>query len=334
MTQRGRTADHLSWCGPDLPRVTVGFVICERFVGFVTVLLIAGCGPAVGIDEGQTDGATLSSSTTGVDSGGSSPTPTTAGPSGGVTGGVTTTVPTTTTGSESTGDSELGTSAFLLNPDGGAIHDPCDILSQDCGNGEACRPWSVDGGPVWNSARCSPVPASPDPVGAPCVMEGGPVSGIDSCEEGAMCINVDEDTLAGTCVEFCDAVCADPQDTCVEGNDGFISVCLPQCDPLLQDCQDGETCVGSHGVVEFYCVAPGTPIVDDAQVQPGACGDGRVGVPAALIDGCEEGEPCCTDFCDLSEPMPDCPMGLQCESWVVKGTSPGEQNVGACVSPS
>lgn len=151
-----------------------------------------------------------------------------------------------------------------------------------------------------------------------------------------MCVNVDEGTLEGRCVGFCDgednnAICPDPTTTCILGNDGWVSLCMTTCDPLLQDCGAGENCVGSWGTETFFCASQGLPYEDAEQVRVAACEQGRVAVPAELRADCDGSEPCCVDFCDLTEP--DCDEGLICEPFVPEGSTLGVFDVGACISP-
>lgn len=284
---------------------------------------------------------------------GSAPNPSTTGPRpGGESVGVTTnpdpisttvgsaTDPSTdpTTDPDDTGAESTSGNPFLIDPDGGVGGDPCSIWDQDCPKGEACRAWANDGGPLWNFLRCSPVAEMPDGIDEPCVVEGGPVSGVDSCGVGAQCVNVDPATLEGTCAQFCDGepanpICPNPEDTCIEGNDGWVALCLRQCDPLLQDCGGDEICVGSWNEADFFCARQDLPYEDAVGVQVAACGIGRVAVPPELVDGCDDDIPCCTDFCDLETADPLCPKGLQCESFVEEGSFPGQFFVGACLSP-
>lgn len=314
------------------------------------LLLIAplACGPAVGTDD---DGGGTSEGTT------SGAPPVTTGPRpGGESGGVTSTNPTTSPGSatdpstdpttdpgsttspDDSGSGSTSDNPFLIPPDGGLDGFPCSTFDQDCAKGEACRAWANDGGPVWNFVRCSPVAAEPDGVGEPCVVEGHPATGIDSCDVGAMCVNVDEDTLEGSCAEFCggspeEPSCPDPTTDCVQGNDGWVALCMVSCDPLLQDCGGGQACVGSWGSYSFFCATPELPYEDPDGIRVAACGVGRVAVPPDLRDDCDGSEPCCVDFCDLGEVDPDCGEGFTCGPFAPEGMMPGPFFVGACVSP-
>jgi len=140
--------------------------------------------------------------------------------------------------SSSSGSQEHGgCMVFCESPDGGSVHYECDIWMQDdCGPGLKCLPWANDGGKSWNAPRCSPLDPHPRAPGEPCMVEGSAFTGIDDCELGAMCWNVDAETNEGECVAFCDgtpdnAVCDDPDTTCVMSHEGVLNLCLPEPPP-------------------------------------------------------------------------------------------------------
>ncbi len=126
----------------------------------------------------------------------------------------------------------------------------CNLFRQNCyDDSEKCMPWANDGGGQWNSTRCSPVADNPGQPGDPCTVEGNALSGIDDCDIGMMCWDVDPATNAGTCVSMCnsnqcnpDPSCEDPSTTCAIAYDGNIALCLPTCDPLMPDCSPEQGC--------------------------------------------------------------------------------------------
>ena len=143
------------------------------------------------------------------------------------------------------GSSSAGAS-FLPDPDGGLGYQ-CDLLTQDCPPGEKCVPWANDGGTTWNAYRCSPIDADPGEPGDPCTVEVSPTSGIDDCELGTMCWNVDPRTNTGVCVALCTGdlaapICEDPQTHCAISGVGVLALCLPTCHPFVQDCAENEGC--------------------------------------------------------------------------------------------
>jgi hypothetical protein len=91
-----------------------------------------------------------------------------------------------------------------------------------------------------------------------------------------MCWNVDPETNQGTCAGFCvgnenDPHCDHPGDECSISGSGF-AICLPTCDPLAQDCPEGEGCWGAG---PFFCAG-------DASGDMGAYGD-----PCEFVNVCD-----------------------------------------------
>lgn len=214
----------------------------------------------------------------------------------------------TTEGSSTAGSDSSGavSNAFLDDTDtssscGDALPDgvvgltiECSLFDQDCCPGEACRSWANDGGSSWNASRCVPVDAEPGQVDEACTVQGSGYSGVDSCDVGLMCWDVDPDTLAGTCIDYCDGdetepTCSRSEDVCTISNDGSLPVCLPSCDPLLSDCDSGDACAPRGGEDTFVCVPQ--------RYVP--CPAGTTEVSQA--PGCGEDEPCCSPYCDLSD---------------------------------
>jgi len=219
----------------------------------------------------------------------------------------------------------------------------CDVWLQNCAAGEKCMPWSDDGSGSWNSWRCSPLDPAPDQFGEDCMVEGSGTSGIDSCDLGLMCWNVDAETNMGVCTELCDgcpddASCETAGQVCTITNDDFLTICLPGCDPLAQDCPAGQAC---YPVNESFLCAP------DASGVNGQYGDGCAFInacdpglaclaEASLPGGCGGAPGCCTEFCDLSDPTGDAQCmgdagGQMCTAWYGMGMAPpGYEDVGVC----
>lgn len=145
-----------------------------------------------------------------------------------------------------TADDTAGGGFIYGSPDGGPSPFECDIFDQDCPEGEKCTAWGSSGG-AWNATRCVPVVDNPGQPGDDCTVEGSAVSGVDDCDIGSMCWNVDSETNMGRCIALCigdaaNPMCADPDATCSITNDGSLVLCLLSCDPVLQDCSEGEGC--------------------------------------------------------------------------------------------
>jgi hypothetical protein len=307
-----------------------------------TALLSFGC-PA---EDPPTDTGVVEDDDDGDTSGGEQIT--TASDTVGMTSMATTTTEPQTTGPEgSTGMEETSGPSFLQEPDGGGVAVECDVWEDDCPEGEKCMPWANDGGNSWNATRCSPLAPDPGQVGDPCTVEGSGVSGIDTCTSRSMCYYVDPETNEGICIGFCDGTPAAP--TCDAGyictivNDGVLTLCRPECDPLLQNCEGTNVaCLQATGNDGFTCII-------DASGEAGAAGD-----PCEFINSCDpglacmgaEGVPdcggatgCCTEFCDLTEPDPaaGCTLGggVDCVGWWEDGQAPpGYEHVGICVIPA
>jgi hypothetical protein len=250
---------------------------------------------------------------------------------------------TSTTGSPNPG--------FLPVPDVGDSAFQCDIFTQDCPVGQKCTPYNSESPEIpdtWDGWRCTPLAEDPVPPGEPCHTEGGPTSGIDDCELGAMCYSVDPDTLEGACVNLCmgsaDAYfCEDPSTVCEIETGGPVLVCLPICDPVVQDCPAGQACypiqedwfcrpdasgdLGAYGdPCEFITVCdPGLICLDASTVPPGQACEGAAG--------------CCTEVCDITDPAGDMQCtgaaeGQACVPWYEDGEAPPRwEDVGACMLP-
>jgi hypothetical protein len=230
-----------------------------------------------------------------------------------------------------------------MRPDGYGYQFECDIFEEDCPRGSKCMPWADDGGNSWNATKCVPIARDPNAVGEPCTVEGSGVSGVDDCELHAICWDVDPRTNMGVCVAMCsgtadDPGCLDACETCVITSEGVLTLCLPSCDPLADDCGPGQVCY---------------PIVDDFGCAPDASGDlGAAGDPCEYINACDAGlfcanpyavpgcdglAGCCALFCDTAtvDPCPDAPAGVECVPWWTEPPPGGcvTPTLGACVLP-
>lgn len=284
------------------------------------VVTMVGCEPSSPFVDASAETA---SSETGDDPGGSS-------------SGTTTSMPgeTGSGGDESTSDPGNG---FIQPLDGGSPSHECSTWTQNCPGGQKCTFWANDGGSSWNATRCVEIAPDADQAGEPCTVEGSGVTGLDTCEIGAMCWDVDPETNEGTCVDFCtggesNPVCADPTMFCV-GRGPYL--CLPSCCPLERDCPEGQACY---------------PVFHDFLCAPDASGDtGGFGEPCEFINSCDPGmlcasaetvpncagtQGCCTAFCEVGSSScsllhPD----LECTPWYGEGDAPpGQDHIGACLS--
>jgi len=300
------------------------------FVGALSLALLGGCGPEEG-DADANDDASVNDSEEG--------------------GTIDPTTPGTTAGNETNDDAPVGTSgsagdstggddvSFIETPDGGVAM--CDMWTQDCPDGEKCMPWANDGGSTWNATRCSPIDDDPGQPGDECTAEGGGFSGLDTCDLASMCWDVDGETNTGTCVSFCegsavDPLCSDPDEVCPITSDGLPILCLPTCDPLLQDCVEGQTChPKGDGFICFPDASGGMGVFGDPCEYFNECAPGFWCASAESVPGCVGSGGCCASYCNTSAPMSSCEPGTECVSWHEEGTAPtGEEDIGVCVTPA
>ena len=158
------------------------------------------------------------------------------------------------------------------------------------------------------------------------------------------------DTDAPACVvdgmlgegEQCDDGNEDPGDGCTEcaveegwGCFDEPSSCFTACDPLLQDCADGDACYPADPI--FVCAPDGSArsgqqYADCTTVN--GCNPGLVCIEADTVMACDNpGGGCCTTICDLQQPV--CPDMLDCFAFYDPGMAPeGLDHVGACAESS
>lgn len=294
------------------------------------LLLLAACGttPAAGAGAESSSGQPTPSGSTSTDS-------------------TTSSTESQPAGSSSTTevDETVGVS-FITVPDGGPASIECSIFEQDCPRGEKCNAWANDGGSAWNATRCVPLSPDPDDAGEVCTVTESGVSGLDSCDVGSLCWDLDARTAEGTCTPYCVGAppqlsCQDPNRVCIVGaKAAVLSLCFPQCSPLDPDaCDAGLGCYAlvfpAEGV--FRCG------IDDSD------GRGAAFDPCDNFDDCDPGlgctdstavgeacpvdaESCCTPFCDLQSP--ECPEGTECIPYFPERSAPPiHESLGSCGQP-
>jgi hypothetical protein len=238
-------------------------------------------------------------------------------------------------------------SGFIDTADGGTPSFECDVWTQDCPEGQKCMPWDNSGQGAWNATKCTPLNPNPDQVGDDCTVEGSGTSGVDSCAIASMCWAVDPETNVGTCVAFCTGTeanpsCDNPTTTCSITNSGSLILCLPVCDPLTQNCPDGQAC---YGVGNAFICAPNASAADggnygDPCEYLNVCNPGLFCAGAAGVPGCQGSQGCCSNFCDLTSPdgASQCGGvggGQECVPWFEENTAPpGFEDVGGCFIPN
>jgi len=235
-------------------------------------------------------------------------------------------------GSSSSGD------GFIVPPDGG-VSGECDPKLQDCPRGEKCTAVSSGPGEPWGVNQCVPVMGD-STVGDPCDIMDGKYTGLDNCDVGFICLLTDDDGKGGACVEFCDenSLCPLTDANCVVYNDGSLPICLASCDPLVQDCPEGQACYSSAGDL-FVCfkesAMPGEGMPGQECQYVNQCQEGSFCAATAAVANCPpESTGCCTPYCPVDEGPGPCQPTEECVEFFDAGTAPpGYENVGVCAVP-
>lgn len=221
----------------------------------------------------------------------------------------------------------------------------CNLWTQDCPDGWKCGPRDPSGGAdYWNENRCVPLADDPAQPGEPCDVEGWPFSGEDDCDLGSFCWDLDP-AKEGRCIEHCIGTpeehgCADEALVCVWTFSAAVTLCLPPCDPLLQDCLDGEACHGVHQVFACFPELEALGGYGDACTHPIMCDAGMFCAHPDFVPNCDFGPAtgCCSPFCNLMDDEPDAVCvahspELACAPWFALGRAPAAyEHVGRCLS--
>ncbi len=280
------------------------------------------------------------------------------GTSSGTTGGETSGVPTTGVPATSSIDAASSTSSTTETSTGTSTTDPapddtcsslcddptgpspiaCDVLAQDCPEGEKCAPFIEGDESAWNAAKCVPVMGEGQ-AGELCTTVEGAASGLDDCAKQAMCWSVDLQ-MHGYCIALCSG--SELMPVCAEGSDCYLVtevlvLCIPECDPLLQDCPG-----------ELLCISFGDTFVcdlDDSEAEghlfgacelPHQCDKGLTCLSAGAANECDaQADGCCLPVCDLDDADLVCPgVGQVCVSLYEEGMAPESfEHVGGCTLP-
>ena len=245
----------------------------------------------------------------------------------------------TTANSTSSGDIEVPTA--FLQPSDFYSFQTCSVLAQDCPPGEKCAPWMADDDTLIDDERCVPVAPDADRVGEPCTFEDGVLSGVDSCELGAICWDLDVEAGTGTCYALCIGAeeslhCDHPDQLCMASDgDAALRICVPTCHPLANDCGAGMGCYPAYD--SFVCapasVLPGGGGYGDECLELNSCDAGYFCAPSHGVEGCPSSG-CCSPFCEIGNPS--CPGASQ---ECVPAFEPGQarygyEDVGFCVVPA
>lgn len=208
----------------------------------------------------------------------------------------------------------------------------CNPHTQDCPEGFKCILWAERGNPGQSTTTvCAAVSDEGDPLYAECEITPG--SCTDSCAGQEVCMPFV--STPQQCLHPCSS-----HDECGAGEVcngcGTCSLfwCLPTCDPLAPECPaELPTCALSSGAFQCTAFTPGEEGLGDPC--DGLCAPGlHCTLGEDLAPPCD-GLSCCTELCDLDDPVPACTVAEhECVS-VFEGTNPwpGQEHVGLCRLP-
>jgi len=231
-------------------------------------------------------------------------------------------------------------------PDAGVGDGECDPWAQDCPDGFKCMAFAEEGEGSFMGNTCTAVVADPNQDGDPCKVEGGWWTGIDDCDYGLVCWDINHETNTGNCVAMCtgsqDAYdCPSADDVCVFWVPGISHVCLTHCDPLIQDCNAGQACLPEYSTNAEEWVCKAEYSFDEGQefdecALSNACDPGLMCFDPTLAIECAGAEVgCCLSICDLANPQCN-GEGAECTSFYgfLGGEPPPEYaDVGLCAVP-
>lgn len=282
----------------------------------IMVTLVVSCIDGKGIQTSATDGP--------IGSSGSDSTP----GSTIMTADATTEVAATSTGDGAT------TATVSTGGETGNEGELCDFYKQDCKPGFKCAPLDA---PICLSDQFKCVPLVEPTVGdgGLCTLSDGICGGVDNCEVGLFCSFSDEEQLFGTCLAICMGAigegftCSVPTQECVRTG-GDVSVCIPRCHPLKQDCGAGQTC--SYQGLQFGMVCIAQDPMPSGLLMPCAsekdCEVGLSCVPDG-VSGCQGA--CCTPFCNVQDANSCASVpGATCVALEFSEPSPQLTDVGIC----
>jgi hypothetical protein len=294
------------------------------------LLVLAACGNGVG-PPNQTSTASDLTDT-------SAPTSTsTHGGGHSETGAGVTTSTTSTTGTSTPTTTTTETTATIPD-DIGDIE--CSAFAQDCPPGTKCNWYVADGGNTWNKARCVAIMDDPDQFDEACFVVGEFTSGVDSCDIGLLCWEVDPATNRGTCVSYCVGTeeapfCSMSKHVCL--NSSEFALCYEECDPLAQDCSADEICFFHN--FWFICDVDASGAegqIHDPCMFVNVCDPGNLCVDfsIAAVECDQSTTGCCEPYCDLTL-LNTCPgEGQVCRPFFEEGTTPpGLEHIGVCALP-
>ncbi len=291
--------------------------------------VLSACGPTAGPQASGEDGSSQGQTTATATTAAPSTSMATSGPP----------PPATSQGVDDTGFEDT-------SPPVADLPDDCSLFDQDCPRGYKCVAWARDGGGAFNATRCVEIVDNPSQPGEPCTVEGGPVSGLDDCDLGAICWDVDPKTSEGHCVSMCEwqsdsPGCPGPCEQCEVTQNAF-GVCFTPCDPLLQNCLPGQAC---YPISDTFSCAPDASGPDAGGIGTpcefiNVCSPGLLCLDLDLVPDCQGGLGCCAPVCPVNgaDPCPGLLPGTECTPWFEDGPPQPRRCLadepGVCVLPS
>ena len=120
---------------------------------------------------------------------------------------------------------------------------------------------------------------------------------------------------------------------CVGFRESFNPVCRPMCDPVAQDCPEGDAC---RAVLLGYACMLDTAGDVGGYLDPCDhlynCSAGYECVLDGWLPECRSSD-CCTPYCDVNVEGA-CPEGLACIALYEPGENPAYEHVGLCAVES
>ncbi len=210
----------------------------------------------------------------------------------------------------------------------------CTYAADDCPLGQKCMPISTDGDTYLDDQECRPVVAEPDRPGEACSILAEEGDGLDTCARHSVCRD-------GVCVPMClgtfdYGVCSSTEARCEGNAAGTMNLCEWKCDPISQNCPQGQGCYPVDGL--FQCApsppSPGAPGSGESCSDINDCSSGLICANPDVRSECTGFPGCCAEPCDVE--APDCPGALDCVAWYdgYPTLLPRHlENVGICVDP-
>ena len=211
----------------------------------------------------------------------------------------------------------------------------CDLVTQDCPEGDKCIPEAGAISSSWDGSACIAVTGE-GKIGEAC-ESAGIDWGADNCGADSFCWMLEppvEGSFSGICVPFCQE-----NGQCAEGYscEGFgtdLAYCVPTCDPFLQDCAEGFGCTFVE--VGFMCIES-EPAPNGVCNQFFTCNPGSLCIDQEFLVECP-GDTCCAEFCDLDQGDGPCQAidpNYACVPFYEEGQAPPElANLGVCILPA